>query len=190
MAVMANTQGPRERLIAASIGLVRENGVEATGLAALLERSGTARRSVYQHFPGGKNELVAASTRTAGRWIRRVLHDVGATMSTAELLTLMVDQMKANLRESDFRLGCPIAAAALAPADATGVREAAGKAFADWVEEVESLLVRDGRTPAAARSLAGFLISAIEGALVTAQAARSTEPLDQAAEHLGELLRG
>ena len=48
----------RERLIASAIELLRRNGVAGTGLAQLLEHSGTARRSVYVNFPGGKSELV------------------------------------------------------------------------------------------------------------------------------------
>ncbi|WP_372442056.1 TetR/AcrR family transcriptional regulator [Nocardioides limicola] len=68
---------PRERLLRSSIALVRAHGVEGTGLTELLERSGTARRSIYQHFPGGKDELIAASTRAAGSWMKRVGKDVG-----------------------------------------------------------------------------------------------------------------
>ena len=40
----------RERLIVSAIELLRRNGVAGTGLAALLEHSGTARRSVYVNF--------------------------------------------------------------------------------------------------------------------------------------------
>ena len=181
-------QGPRQRLVSAAVALVRERGVEGTGIAQLLERSGCARRSVYQHFPGGKQELVGAATHEAGEWIRRAVHDVAATTSPAEALVLVVDQIKGSLLESDFALGCPVGAAALAPADAPAVRAAAGEVFAGWVEEVAAVLEREGRAPAAARSLAGFIVSALEGATMTAQATRSTEPLDQATAHLRTLL--
>lgn len=185
---MSVSRGPRERLIDAAIALVRERGVEGTGLAELLERSGTARRSIYQHFPGGKYELVGVATDAAGSSLREMVRDGAATMATADLLVVTVEQMKASLVSSDFRLGCPVAAAALAPADAVAVREAAGVAFDGWVSELEELLSREGRPPAAARSLAGFLVSAIEGALLAARATRSVEPLDQAREQLALLL--
>ena len=185
------SQGPRERLIDAAIELVRERGVEGTGLADLLERSGAARRSIYQHFPGGKYELVGVATDVAGSSLREMVRDGGgAEMATADLLVVMVEQMKAGLVASDFRLGCPIAAAALAPADAIAVREAAGVAFDGWASEIEELLAREGRPHAAARSLAGFLVSAVEGALLAARAKRSVEPLDQAREQLALLLAG
>lgn len=183
-------QGPRQRLVAAAVELVREHGVEGTGLSALLDRSGSARRSIYQHFPGGKLELVAASTRAAGGWMRAVLEQLGASMDTATMLSVMVGEIAKDLRASDFRLGCPIAAAAAASADATGVRDAAASVFAGWVETLEAQLVREGSGRAEAHSLAGFLVSSMEGAILCARATRSTEPLTQAGEQLARLLPG
>ncbi|NYJ01791.1 AcrR family transcriptional regulator [Nocardioides thalensis] len=181
-------QGPRERLIVAAIELVRERGVAGTGLADLLERSDSARRSVYQHFPGGKLELIDAATRAAGAWMQRVMREVGATMDSATLLVETIRQTSANLVDSDFRLGCPVAAAAAAPADAVAVREAAAASFEAWAGELAAKLEGEGHPREEARSLAGFVVSSVEGALLAARAARSTEPLDQAARHLAPLL--
>lgn len=180
--------GPRQRLIVAAIDLVRECGVEGAGLADLLDRSRSARRSVYQHFPGGKLELIDVSTRTAGEWLRQILHGLGATMDTPTLLAEMIRQVAADLVSTDFRLGCPIAAAAAASADTARVRESAAAVFAGWSDEIEAMLVREGRPVAEAHSLAGFVVSGIEGAILRARAARSTEPLDQATEQLSRLL--
>ena len=54
----------RDALITSVTGLVRRRGVAGTGLNALLEDSGVARRTVYLNFPGGKAELVAEATVT------------------------------------------------------------------------------------------------------------------------------
>lgn len=179
--------GPRERLIASAITLVRERGVEATGLADLLEHSGTARRSIYQHFPGGKLEMIEQSTRIAGAWIRRLIASAGDE-APADLVRALVEQTRRNLVASDFTRGCPIMAAATAPPEAAQVRAAAAAVFESWTTEIAERLTTTGRSPDAARSLAGFIVSSIEGALLRAVAARSTEPLDQAAEHLPRLL--
>lgn len=183
------SQGPRERLITAAVELVREHGVEGTGLSGILERSNTARRSVYQHFPGGKLELIDASTRTAGEWTLHTIRELGATMDASELLPAMIRLLAADLVAGDYRLGCPIAAAAAASADAAAVQEAAGAAFDGWAEEIKGVLVREGYGAAEARSLAGFVVSSLEGALLCARATRSTEPLEQAGEQLAKLLR-
>ncbi|MDO7867974.1 TetR/AcrR family transcriptional regulator [Nocardioides jiangxiensis] len=181
------SQGPRSRLIGAAIELVREKGVEGTGLAELLERGCTARRSLYQHFPGGKHELIEASTLAAGRFIESGIRGAeGATVagSVADFL----DASIANATATDFRLGCPVGAAALAPADAAIVIGAAGTTFASWSAALAEHLVREGHAPDAAASLAGFVVSSYEGALLRARAARSTEPLEQAKQHLLPLL--
>jgi TetR/AcrR family transcriptional repressor of lmrAB and yxaGH operons len=187
--VRAVSQGPRERLITAAVELVREHGVEGAGLSGILERSNTARRPVYQHFPGGKLELIDASTRVAGEWTQLTIRELGATMDASELLPEMIRLLSADLVAGDYRLGCPIAAAAAASADASAVQEAAGAAFDGWVEEIGAVLVREGREREEARSLAGFAVSSVEGTLLCARATRSTEPLRQAGEHLATLLR-
>lgn len=179
--------GPRERLIASAITLVRERGVEATGLADLLQHSGAARRSIYQHFPGGKLQMIEESTRLAGAWIGRLIHAAGDEQPAA-LVRALVEQTTRNLVASDFTRGCPIMAAAAAPPEAAQVRAAAAAVFESWTTEIAARLAATGRSPQESRSLAGFIVSSVEGALVRAVAARSTEPLDQAAEQLPRLL--
>lgn len=182
------TPGPRERLLGSAIALVRAHGVEGTGVAELLEHSGAARRSIYQHFPGGKNELIAASTRAAGSWMRRVLRDLGGRADVAATIALVIAEVARNLAADDYALGCPVAAAAAAAPESMAVREAAADAFEGWVEEIATALIAEGRPPAEARSLAGFVVSAVEGALMRARCARSTQPLDEAAEQIAKLL--
>lgn len=180
--------GPRERLIISAIELLRTRGVEGTGLSDLLEHSQTARGSVYQHFPGGKAELMAASTTAAGAWIRRTLREYAEQTDPATLLRGLIEQLAANLAANDYQPGCPVAAAAAAAPDAAGVREAAAAVFDCWTDDLAAALEEDGRSAAQARSLAGFILSAVEGALLRARCARSTEPLEQTAEQLAALL--
>jgi AcrR family transcriptional regulator len=56
----------RERLISATAELMQRHGVAGTGIAGIVDTSGVTRRSIYVNFPGGKAELVAAATRSAG----------------------------------------------------------------------------------------------------------------------------
>lgn len=181
------TQGPRARLMASAIALVRERGVEATGLTELTEHSGAARRSIYQHFPGGKLELIEASTRAAGRWMSRALAATGAE-SPSEMVARIIGMTSATVVAHDYRRGCPIAGAALAPPEAAGVRAAAADVFEAWTSELAAALGAAGASTGHARSLAGFAVSSIEGALMRANVARSTEPLDQVAEQLVPML--
>ena len=180
--------GPRERLVASTIELVRERGVDATGIAELLDHSQTARGSIYKHFPGGKSELVTASTKEAGELLRAGLRRLAEAGDVAALVHGMVGYLATELTDSDFRLGCPIVAAAVASPDTAGVQEAAAEVFASWVDEIAAALEREGRTVEDARTLAGFVVDGIEGARVRARCSRSDEPLVQAGKHLTALL--
>ncbi|MFS0886008.1 TetR/AcrR family transcriptional regulator [Aeromicrobium sp. 179-A 4D2 NHS] len=167
------TRGPRERLLDATITSLRRHGVHGTGIAEVLGASGAARQSIYQHFPGGKADLVAEAARRAGaRLTRDAPADPHAYVD--DRLDWWVDQ----LRRHDFALGCPVAAAALAGADSPGVVAAAAEVFADWTEHLATVLTDAGAEPEAARRLGRFHVSAVEGAGLMAQALRSVEPVE------------
>ncbi|RYJ06528.1 MAG: TetR/AcrR family transcriptional regulator [Actinomycetales bacterium] len=173
---MPTRTGARDRLVTATIALLRERGVHGTGVAEVLERSGTARGSLYQHFPGGKADLVVEATRSAGR---RAARHVGQTSdgTPGSLLDALVDWWVATLTKHDFGRGCPVAAAALDDTDE--VTDAAGRVFTGWTEELTRALA-EGRDAEESRRLAGFVISSLEGALLQCRALRSTRPLEDA----------
>ena len=54
---------------------MQRHGVAGTGIAEILSTSGVTRRSIYLNFPGGKAELVAAATRSAGDELTALLRD-------------------------------------------------------------------------------------------------------------------
>ena len=64
-----------ERLTSATATLMQRHGVAGTGIAEILSTSGVTRRSIYLNFPGGKAELVAAATRSAGDELTTTLRD-------------------------------------------------------------------------------------------------------------------
>ncbi|WP_199742525.1 TetR/AcrR family transcriptional regulator [Streptomyces triticirhizae] len=64
----------RDRLLDATQELVEDAGYFGTGLNQVLAASGAPRGSLYFHFPGGKDQLVAESVRRAG-------HAVGETLA-------------------------------------------------------------------------------------------------------------
>lgn len=181
-------RSPRERLIASAIELVRVHGVDGTGIADILQHSHTARGSIYQHFPGGKSELLAASTTTAAAWIQRLIREITTQVDMATAIEMTIDQIATTLAAEDFQAGCPIAAAAAATPDSQTVGKAAAHAFTSWTTEVAAALEREGRSEQDAASLAGFIVNSIEGALLNARCARSTEPLKHAAQQLRILL--
>ncbi|RJO75819.1 TetR/AcrR family transcriptional regulator [Nocardia panacis] len=178
--------GPRERLIDGAIELVREQGVTGAGLTALLTRTGTSRNSLYQHFPAGKGELVAAATDTAGARMTALL-DRFLAAGPREFPSALVDWWRKNLIRGEFGAGCPIAGAALAESE-PAVQAAAAAALRNWTDQLARALTDAGVAPESARSCASFVISSFEGAIIQARALKSTTPLDDVAVQLAIVL--
>ncbi len=56
-------RGARERILSASQQLFRDQGINCTGVNELCAVAEVSKRTLYQHFTGGKDELVAEHLR-------------------------------------------------------------------------------------------------------------------------------
>ncbi|MCS7480029.1 TetR/AcrR family transcriptional regulator [Umezawaea endophytica] len=168
-------------MIDSTIALIRRRGVHATGLTDLLSHSSTARQSIYQHFPGGKAELVEQATKEAGRQMVALLDTFDD--DPISMVDGLIAWWEQELGSTDYTSGCPVVAAALAPSPA------AGRAFSAWENRFTGVLVRAGVAQSAATSLATITLSALEGAIVLSRAAASTRPLDDVRTQLTVLIK-
>ena len=175
----------RDRLTSATATLMQRHAVAGTGIAEILATSGVTRRSIYLNFPGGKAELVAAATRSAGDEMTVMLGDYVAQPDPIGAFTRMWSDV---LVQTDFEGGCPIVAAASGRDEAPEAASTAAEVFAEWAELLAGRLSDDGVDHAAAQSLSTLVVAAVEGAVILSRAARSTEPLKQVADHLNELI--
>ncbi|MFC9993806.1 TetR/AcrR family transcriptional regulator [Nocardia sp. NPDC127526] len=184
--------GPRARLIASTIATVQEHGVHAAGLSELLKRSSASRNSLYQHFPAGKGELVEAATRIVSRLVYQHVSRMADALPRASAPEGWLDELLAfwrgPLEASEYRAGSFMMAAALDELD-PAVQSAAGQAFGQWTGRLAEGLAAAGVAAETARSVAGLLVSVIEGAIVQSRALKSSVPFDDAREQLAVLLR-
>jgi TetR/AcrR family transcriptional repressor of lmrAB and yxaGH operons len=88
------------------------------------------------------------------------------------------------------RIGCPVAAAALARPEDPALAAAATAAFESWESAIAAALEREGVDPDHAATFAAMVVSTIEGALVRTRAAGDHAPLDSAIAGLGQALDG
>jgi TetR/AcrR family transcriptional regulator, lmrAB and yxaGH operons repressor len=179
----------RDALIASVTGLVRRRGVAGTGLNALLEDSGVARRTVYLNFPGGKAELVAEATRLAGEALTAVIRSGDDGSDPVRAVQAFIDEWKVQLSAAQMQAGCPIVAAVLGRSEAPAAAQAAREALGEWQTILADRLVRSGTDRDNARSLATLTVAAIEGAVILAIASQSTAALDDVGRHLIEAMK-
>ncbi len=183
--------GPRARLIASTISTVQEHGVHAAGLSELLERSNASRNSLYQHFPSGKGELVETAAKVVARLVYSHIARMADSLASAPSAEKWLDELLAFWREplenSDFRAGSFMMAAALDEME-PAVQSTAGQAFAEWTARLADGMVAAGMELQAACSVAGLLLSVVEGAIVQSRALKSLHPFEDARVQLAVLL--
>jgi AcrR family transcriptional regulator len=175
----------RERLTSATATLMQRHGVAGTGIAQILATSGVTRRSIYLNFPGGKAELVAAATRSAGDEMTTTL---GGYIEQPDPIGAFTRMWSDVLISTDFEGGCPIVAAASSRDEAPEAASTAAEVFAEWAQLLEGRLIGEGINRATAQSLSTTIVASVEGAVILSRAARSTKPLEQVAHHLNELI--
>jgi AcrR family transcriptional regulator len=175
----------RDRLTSATATLMQRHGVAGTGIAEILTTSGVTRRSIYLNFPGGKAELVAAATRSAGDEMTTTLRDYVAQPDPIGAFTRMWSDVLVN---TDFEGGCPIVAAASGRDESPEAASTAAEVFAEWAQLLAERLSDDGVNRASAQSLSTMIVASVEGAVILSRAERSTKPLKQVCHHLNELI--
>lgn len=176
----------RGKLVDAARTLVERHGYYGAGLNQILAASGAPRGSLYFHFPGGKDELVAAAIAQAGKEIAALIDAIepgDAAGAASRLLRAFGDRLEA----SDWQQGCPVATVALDVAAANDpIQAECAAAYAAWEQALRLRLRADGRKDA--DDLAAAMLAMVEGALLLARAQRSREPLERVERALHSLL--
>jgi TetR/AcrR family transcriptional repressor of lmrAB and yxaGH operons len=182
------TGSTRDRLLDATEALVARHGYEGTGVNTVLAESGVGNGSLYHHFPGGKDQLVAASIERIGATSRDQIEQA-LRRGSAAAARAMFDFTTERLIADEFDAGCRIATPlADAGSDAEVVRLAAVAAFASWTEVIAERLVAEGWRRRPARATASAVVSLLQGGLLLARGERNRVPLDDARDAALDLL--
>jgi TetR/AcrR family transcriptional repressor of lmrAB and yxaGH operons len=180
------TTDSRTRMLDAATQLFRVQGVHATGLAEVLEKSGAPRGSLYHYFPGGKEQLTVETIERAAAEIHAALDDLFLLDPPAALREYGA-RVAARLRASDYADGCPVGNPAVeASVSSSAIRIACDNAFRGWETMITERLEREGIAREEAAHLATFIVATSEGALLVARARRDTAPIEEACELLAQ----
>jgi TetR/AcrR family transcriptional repressor of lmrAB and yxaGH operons len=171
--------------------LLRQHGYHATSWRHLVDEAGTPWGSAHHHFPGGKEQLGIAAIELGAR---AVVERIGLLLAKHETIPRAVKAWckasAADLEQSDFRDGCPIATVALETSgDSAALSAACREAFDLWKTCIAGELVKAGVRRKRASELATIVLVNVEGALLVARASRSVAPLSLTGELLEPLLQ-
>jgi len=152
------------------------------------ERGRAPRGSIYHHFPGGKVQLAREAAELEGTTIRDLIERSLEERGLEQTLVMFGEIFRRRVADHPERIGCPVAAAALARPEDPELAAAATAAFQSWERPIAAALRDEGVSAADAEIFAGLVVSTVEGALLRARAAGSQEPLDSAIGGLGQSL--
>jgi AcrR family transcriptional regulator len=127
----------RDRLVAAAADLFAANGIQATGVDAIIEAADVAKATFYRHFPS-KDDLVVAWLRDpAARWLDGVRARVEARGATgADAIPVLFETVADWLETGDYR-GCPYLNTA---AELMEPNHSARVVIREFLQEVEDYL--------------------------------------------------
>ncbi|HEX3240493.1 MAG TPA: helix-turn-helix domain-containing protein [Solirubrobacterales bacterium] len=178
----------RERLLNGARRLLAEKGYAGMELRDVAEVGEAPRGSIYHHFPGGKTQLAVEAAEAEGAEIRGAIERSLEERGLAATLAMFGGMFARRVKDHPERLGCPVAAAALARPEDPALAAAATAAFASWEAPIAAALRDEGVGAKDAAAFAGLVVSTIEGALIRARAAADRAPLDSAVTGLGQAL--
>ncbi|MCF3118789.1 TetR/AcrR family transcriptional regulator [Streptomyces arenae] len=189
---MAEKSAPstRDRIVVVAARLIQRQGYVGTGIKQIAKEAEATLGSVYHFFPGGKEAVaVAALTHSAEEFAGLLREGLAGDGAPAAAIEACAGQLAVALRESGWVDGCPVTAAALETLGTdSDIQRVCADALRGWERIVEERLLAADFGAQDARELATTVISALEGAEVTAQVARSEEPLRAAGRQLARLV--
>ncbi len=181
-------ESARGRLLGAAAHLFCKNGINATGIDAIIAEAGTAKTTLYKLF-GSKTNLVHAVLESEGRqwrdWFIGAIEQGGGDVQTK--LSRIFPALKRWFAEERF-YGCPfINAVGEHDKDQKQFRNIAMKHKKVVLSHIEHLAGEMGAVePALLAHQLGLLI---DGAIVAAMVSRDPKVADTAALAAGALLR-
>lgn len=176
----------RDELVAAIAELFRAHGYAGTSLSLITEATGLGKGSLYNFFPGGKDEMATAVLAHIDRWFEdNVFALLRETERPREGIRLMLSATDAYFHSG--RRVCLVGAFALDDARDRFVVEIKSY-FTRWVADLAGALRRAGHADAEAAELAHEAVAAIQGALTLARAFDDPTVFSRALSRIGRRL--
>jgi AcrR family transcriptional regulator len=158
----------RENALPALAEAFREHGFEGASLAVLSKATGLGKGSLYNFFPGGKEEMMEAVLADIDRWFASTIFEpLEQAEDPAAAVTAMIEAVTVYFRSG--RRVCLVGALGL-NAGGGAFAETINGYFRRWIAALAHCLEVAKVPAASAAQLAEEAVSGIQGAIVLARA--------------------
>ncbi len=173
-------------MIETAARLVQARGFHGVSLGDILSESGTPRGSLYFHFPGGKEDLVLEAMRAGIEEASRVLREcLAETSDPAAGIRRFFEAAAAEMTDSDYAFGCPVAPVVLDTVSGdSALAQACRAAFDEWEHLYRDALTGAGLAPRRAERMARLILASLEGALITSRSRRDADEIRAVGEEV------
>jgi len=158
----------KQRMTEQMVALLGAKGLDGASFSEVLQGAGAPRGSLYHHFPGGKDQLVAEALELSADRAFALL-DTLKGRPADEVARSFIAGWRSALKRASMDINCVMMAVTVA-AESPVLRAKAGEIFRAWRARLADALREGGIGPERAPALAAGLIAACEGAVGMARA--------------------
>ncbi len=183
----------RAKIIDQATQVFHRKGFLSTTINDLLAATGTTKGNLYFHF-SGKEAVAAEVLRKAHERFRHFLKTSLQGPTPGARLENFFRQALERNRDKGFVGGCLFGNTALEASDnAPQLAALVADVFSEWIESLQETIAAaqasgEVRSDLAAADLAGFVVSALEGAIMLSRLNKREEPLARVLKTLRSML--
>ena len=170
----------RDKMIEATISLMRRSGLSGAGINEIVKESGAPKGSIYYFFPEGKRQIASEALTVYGRRGVAAWDEIlSSATEPAKKIEALFDAISSRLEQAKYRQSCAAGAVCLDLEDDLEVlRRTISTVFSSWIEVIyKHFPIRNTERR---KVFAGFVLTVIEGAFIRARAERSSKPFSEA----------
>ena len=191
---MTKGEATRQRIIEQAAPLFNQHGLAGSSIDDVLDATGLEKGGLYRHF-ASKQELAAECLKYSfSLMFDSRIGDAGHIHHSIDKLRYLVDRFVST--PSPLKGGCPLMNAAVDADDGDQeLRRLSMKALREWKGLLRQIIedgmargeIKHGVDPCA---VANMMIAVLEGSVLISRLERSRQALDDAGEHLHQLIDG
>lgn len=144
-----------------------KHGFDGASLALISQSTGLGKGSLYNFFPGGKQEMASAVLAEAEDWFETNVFSPLRSLDPGSGIARMLEQTERYF--SSGQRACVMGMFALSETRDLFAQQVQAY-FGRWTEALTDALRRSGRLPHIARELAEYAVASLQGAVVLARA--------------------